>query len=139
PDSSTFIVKQIRDGVPSADGRRLALVALDRLYVMDYPNGTPRRLTNSAVGEFEPAWSPDGQWITYATWSSTEGGHVYKARSDGSGQPQRLTAVSAYWQHPVFSPTGSRIVAIRGPSRAFEQAIQAGTPGGAEDLVWIPA
>jgi len=138
PDSTTFVVKQIRDAVPSPDGRRLALVALDRLYVMDYPNGAPRRLSSANVGEFEPSWSPDGQWIVYATWSA-DGGNIYRARADGSGQPQKLTTASAYWQHPVFSPAGNRIVAIRGPARAFEQAVAAGTPGGAEDLVWIPA
>src|SRR5690606_26043466 len=31
-DSATFVVKQIRDAVPSPDGRRIAFVALDRLH-----------------------------------------------------------------------------------------------------------
>lgn len=34
PDSAEFVVRQIRDAVPSPDGRRLAFAALDRLYVM---------------------------------------------------------------------------------------------------------
>ena len=33
--------------LPSPDGKRLAFTALDRLYVMDYPSGTPRRVTNA--------------------------------------------------------------------------------------------
>jgi imidazolonepropionase-like amidohydrolase/Tol biopolymer transport system component len=139
PDSSSFVIKQIRDATPSPDGRKLVFVALDRLYTMDYPSGAPRRLTSSSIGEFEPSWSPDGQWITYSTWNGADGGQVYKIRSDGSGQPQRLTTVSAYWQHPTFSPSGSRIVAVRGPARAFNQALAQGTPGGAEDVVWFPA
>jgi imidazolonepropionase-like amidohydrolase/Tol biopolymer transport system component len=139
PDSSTFVVKQIRDAAPSPDGRKLAFVSMDRLYVMDYPNGTPRRVTNSGAGEFEPSWSADGQWITYSTWSGPQGGHVFKTRGDGSGQPQRLTTVSSYWQHPVFTPDGRRIVAVRGPARAFNLALAQATPGGAEDFVWIPA
>jgi imidazolonepropionase-like amidohydrolase/WD40 repeat protein len=138
PDSSTFVIKQIRDAVPSPNGRQLAFVALDRLYTMDYPNGTPRRLTNSTLGEFEPSWSPDGQWIVYSTWSGT-GGDIYKMHADGSGQPQKLTTVSAYWEHPKFSQNGSRIVAVRGPARAFNLALAQGTPGGAEDVVWLPA
>jgi Tol biopolymer transport system component/imidazolonepropionase-like amidohydrolase len=137
-DSATFVVKQIRDAVPSPNGRQLAFVALDRVYVMDYPNGTPRRLTKSAVGEFEPSWSPDGQWIAYSTWNGT-GGDIFKMRADGSGQPQKLTTVSAYWQHPKFSRNGSRIVAVRGPARAFNLALAQGTPGGAEDVVWLPS
>ena len=42
-DSATFIAKQIRDAVPSPDGKRLAFVALDRLYVMDCRRLPPRR------------------------------------------------------------------------------------------------
>ncbi|MEP6491541.1 MAG: amidohydrolase family protein [bacterium] len=139
PDSSTFVVKQIRDAVPSPDGRKLAFVSLDRLYVMDYPSGTPRRVTTATVGEFEPSWSRDGQWLTYSTWGGVDGGHVYKTRADGSGQPQKLTTVAAYWQHPTFSPSGTRIAAVRGPARAFNSALAQGTPGGAEDVVWFPA
>jgi imidazolonepropionase-like amidohydrolase/Tol biopolymer transport system component len=139
PDSSTFVIKQIRDATPSPDGKRLAFVALDRLYTMDYPNGTPRRVTNSTLGEYEPSWSRDGQWITYSTWNASDGGHVYKTRADGAGQPQKLTTVSAYWQHPTFSPSGSRIVAVRGPARAFNLALAQGTPNGTEDVVWFPA
>jgi imidazolonepropionase-like amidohydrolase/Tol biopolymer transport system component len=138
PDSSTFVIKQIRDAVPSPDGRKLAFVALDRLYVMDYPSGTPKRLTSSNAGEFEPSWSPDGQWIVYSTWSGPDGGHVYKIRADG-GTTQKLTTVSSYWQHPTFSPNGNRIVAVRGPARAFNLALAQGTPGGAEDVVWFSA
>jgi Tol biopolymer transport system component/imidazolonepropionase-like amidohydrolase len=138
PDSATFVIKQIRDATPSPDGRQLAFVALDRLYVMDYPSGTPRRLTTSTLGEFEPSWSPDGQWIVYSTWSGT-GGDIYKMRADGSGQPQKLTTVSAYWEHPKFSRDGRRIVTVRGPARAFNLALAQGTPGGAEDVVWLPS
>jgi len=101
PDSATFTIKQIRDATPSPDGRRLAFVALDRLYVMDYPNGTPKRLTNSTLGEFEPSWSPMGNGSSTRRGAG-DGGHVYKMHADGSGQPQRLTTASAYWQHPKF-------------------------------------
>ena len=139
-DSATFVAKQIRDAVASPDGRRLAFVALDQLYLMDYPNGTPRRATDAAVGEYQPAWSPDGQWIAYTTWSNEEGGALYRVRADGSARPQRLTTASAFWQEPVFSPDGQRVVAIRGPARAFRESLGAGgRGGGAEDLVWVPA
>jgi hypothetical protein len=39
----------------------------------------------------------------------------------------------------VYSPRGDRIVAIRGPAQAFTDAIGQGIPGGAADLIWIPA
>ena len=50
-DGATFTARQIRDAVPSPDGSRLAFTALDRLWVMDYPDGEPRRLTDIEVGD----------------------------------------------------------------------------------------
>ncbi|MBV6523072.1 MAG: Protein TolB [Gemmatimonadaceae bacterium] len=136
-DSATFVVKQIRDAVASPDGARLAFVALDRLYVMDWPAGTPRRATDMEIGEFEPAWSPDGQSIVYTT-ANSNGGHIYKVGASGGGQPQRLTKASFFWQRPVFSPDGQRIVALRSAFRTYEQSV-AGSPGAGEDIVWLPS
>ena len=140
-DSAAFIVKQIRDAVPSPDGRQLAFVALDRLYVMDISgagqNAQPRRLTTSEMGEFQPAWSRDGQWLAYTTWTQADGGHLYRVRADGRTPPQRLTRRSAFFQNPVFSPDGARVVALRGPARAYTEALGGGVPGGAEDIVWV--
>ncbi len=137
-DSAEFTVRQIRDAVPSPDGTKLAFAALDRLYVMDYPAGQPRRLTNMDLTEAEPTWSPDGAWIGYVTWSP-EGGHIYKAPVTGRGNPVRLTAVAAIYQEPAWSPDGTRIVAIRGPAQAFKEANGPFAPGATADLVWVPA
>ncbi len=136
-DSATFTIKQIRDAVPSPDGKRLAFIALDHLYVMEYPSGTPKRLTTSRFGEFEPAWSPDGQYIAFTTWADTVG-YLARVRSDGAGQPQRLTPQGGFWSGPVYTPNGQRILASRGPSRGFRTG-SGGRGGGANDLVWIPA
>ena len=138
-DTPTFQVRQIRDAVPSPDGRRLAFTALDRLWVMDYPRGTPRRLTEMSIGEYEPTWSPDGEWIAYATWAGTDGGHLYRMRADSRGGPQKLTAQSALYQEPAWSPDGRRIVAVRGPARAFQEALEPVASQAATEFVWIPA
>ncbi len=139
PDSATFVIKQIRDAVPSPDGKRIAFVALDRLYTIDWPSGTPRRVTDANVGEYQPAWSPDGQWLAYTTWSTADGGALYKIRMDGRSKPQRLTSSSALFQQPEWSPNGQRIVALRGPARAYNESIAGGVQGGAEDIVWLSA
>jgi Tol biopolymer transport system component len=137
-DSPQFTVREIRDAVPSPDASSLAFSALDRLYVMDWPDGTPRRLTDMEVTEAEPTWSPDGRWIAYATWSD-EGGHIYKVRSNGSGDPRRLTEQNGIYQQLAWAPDGERIVAIRGPARAYRESTGPFAPGAAEDLVWISA
>ncbi len=135
-DTGDVLVKQIRDASPSPDGKRLAFSALDKLYVMDLPGGggTPRRLTTDSVHEQVPAWSPDGQWIAYVTWSD-QGGHVEKIRADGRAKAQRLTPEPAFYDHPVWSPDGQRIVAIKGP-RGPRVAEHFG-PG--YELDWLPA
>jgi Tol biopolymer transport system component len=137
-DGVEFKIGQIRDATPSPDGRRLAFVALDRLYVMDYPSGTPRRLTNAQITEARPAWSSDGQWLAYVTWSS-EGGHILKVRTDGHGSPMQLTQRAATFQQLAWSPNGDRIVAVRGPARVLQEATGPGFPSAENDLVWVAA
>ncbi len=138
-DSPTFTLQQIRDAVPSPSGDRLAFTALDQLWVMDYPDGEPVRLTDLDVGEFHPAWSPDGTSIAFVTWSDAEGGHIYRTRADGSGTAQRLTRVSGYYQQPAWAPDGSRIVAIRSAARDMQEARGFFRGGLGEEFVWIPA
>jgi Tol biopolymer transport system component len=138
-DSPEFVVRQIRDAVPSPDGDRIAFSAMDRLYVMEFPGGEPRRLTESEVTEAEPTWSPDGEWIAYVTWSEADGGDIYKAPASGQGQPVRLTTMAGIYQEPAWSPDGERIVAVRGPARAYQEATGPFASGAATDLVWVPA
>src|SRR5262249_6594620 len=100
-DSAEFTVHQIRDAVPSPDEKRSAFVAMDRVYVMDYPAGTPKRLTDLDANEAEPAWSPDGRWVSFVTWTR-DGGHVYKVASSG-GKPVQLLAANAMYSQPAWS------------------------------------
>ena len=138
-DSATFVIKQIRDAVPSPDGKRLAFVALDHLYTMAYPAGTPKRLTTSKHGEFQPAWSPDGLYITYTTWADTIG-YLARMKSDGTGASQRLTPEGGFWSNPVYTPNGQRIVATKSSARAFRTSSGGGgRGGGGAELVWVPA
>ncbi len=134
-DSPTFTVRQIRDAVPSPDGSKLAFTSLDRLYVMDWPNGTPRRLTESEATEAHPAWSRDGEWLAYVSWQPS-GGHIWKVRA-GGGDPVRLTSAVGTYQQPSWSPDGSRLAAIRGPARAYQESTGPGAPGANEDIVWV--
>jgi Tol biopolymer transport system component len=133
-DSAQFTVKQIRDAVPSPNEKQLAFIALDRLYIMDYPGGTPRRVIDTEGAEAEPAWSPDGQWVAFVTWTR-DGGHLYKVRASG-GRPVQMTPGNAQWSTPAWSPDGKRVVAIRAPAQQVRE--QGGFMGGAE-IVWVSA
>ena len=135
-DTPTFTVRQIRDGVPSPDGRKLAFIALDDLYVMDHPDGEPAKLDDSSLIAAHPTWSPDGEWIAYATWG-TNGGHIMKIGAGGGSEPIQVTTVAAQYQQPAWSSTGERIAALRTPARVFQESESA--IGAETDIVWIPS
>ncbi|MEP7347157.1 MAG: amidohydrolase family protein, partial [Gemmatimonadaceae bacterium] len=138
-DDSVLTVRQIRGARPSPDGKRLVFSALDKLWLVDLPNGTPHRLTNSTVGEHSPVWSPDGRQVAYVTWSE-DGGDIYRVVPDGRSRPERLTQQSAYYENIVYSPTGARIVAARGP-RSQREIRNDEINGGLTimELVYLPA
>ncbi|HEX7937886.1 MAG TPA: amidohydrolase, partial [Gemmatimonadaceae bacterium] len=115
-DSADFVVKQIRDAVPSPDGKQLAFVSLDKLYTMDYPAGTPRRVTSLEGNEAQPAWSADGKQLAFVSWGK-DGGHVYKVQVPG-GRPIQVTQARSYYSRPVWSPDMSRIVVTRAPAQS---------------------
>ena len=142
-NDSTMTVRQIRDIAPSPDGKRLAFVALDRLWIMDLPSGTPHRLTPSEhTGEFQPTWSPDGQYIAYVTWNDIDGGTVSRVRADGSGRPERLSRTPAYYELPAYSLDGRRIVVGRGPRnmrKDLREDERPPAPAVGVELVWLPS
>ena len=137
-DGERFTVRQIRDAVPSPDGAMLAFAALDRLYVRPLPDGEARRLTDLDAVEAQPAWSPDGDWIAFVTWSA-DGGHLYKVRADGGAPPVRLSTRPAIFQNPAWSADGERLVAVQGPARSFRESARQVAPGAAANIVSIPA
>ena len=133
-DAQDFTVRQIRDAVPSPDGKRLAFVAMDKLYVMDFPGGTPRRLTDLQGNDAQPAWSPDGQSIAFVSWTR-EGGSLYKVSAAG-GRPTQLTTGNALYLQPAWSPDGKRVVAMRSPAQTVRES---GGFNGPAELIWVPA
>jgi hypothetical protein len=138
-DQGPVQLRLIQQPAQSPDGKHLAFSALTHLYTMDLPGGPPKRLTNADAHEFGPAWSPDGQWIAYVTWSEN-GGQIWKTRTDGSGAPQQLTRVPAYFRDVLFSPDGTRIVALRAPRQArLEQFDEWDHTTANMELIWLPS
>ena len=130
-------VRLIMDPTESPDGKTLAFSAMTHLYAFDLPNGKPQRLTSGDSTEFQPAWSPDGKWIAYVSWSN-EGGQLWKISASG-GQPQQLSKSLAVYSNPVWSPDGTRIVLLRGNAYDRENSGFDGGQTDNADLVWIPA
>ncbi|MBT3327349.1 MAG: amidohydrolase family protein [Gemmatimonadales bacterium] len=132
-------VTQLVSVAESPDGSQIAFSAVGKLWTADRGGagiGTPERLTDQEERAYYPAFSPDGAWVAYITWSDSEGGHVWKARADGGGRPQRLTADPAYVRFPEWSPEGDRVVYSSSPRRVGLGAGPVATLG---ELRWVSA
>jgi Tol biopolymer transport system component len=101
-----------------------------------------RRLTTGADVEHGPTWSPDGRFIAYVTWNDDDGGRIYRVRADGSGQPERLTPVAAFYDKLTYSRDGSRLIGVRGSKMHRLRTLEDfGSHSGSAEMeyVWLPA
>ncbi len=136
-DDKDMIVTQIRNPVVSPDGKQIAFTALNRLYIMDVVNGTPKRITNSNFTEAQPAWNPDGSQLVWATWENN-GGHLYKINFKVKGaKPQRLTTTPALYSDPAWTYQGNKIVFTQGTSYNFKEDADPVTFASQEEIAWI--
>ena len=107
----------------SADGRWIAFEAFGRVWLQELSGGktvgAPRRLTKDDASlphrEYAPAFSADGTWIAYVSWSDAEGGHVWKAAAAPGVAPVRLTRSPGHYANPG-------VVAEGRPDRAAHAA-----------------
>ncbi len=139
-DDKEMMVTQIRDSKVSPDGKQLAFTALNRLYVMDLPNGTPKRISNFNFTEAMPAWSPDGSQLAWVTWEENVGGSLYKINFKTKGaKPVKLTSSAAVYADPAWSYKQNRIVFLSGPVQSYKDAHGPGAFRSRENLSWISA
>jgi Tol biopolymer transport system component len=95
----------------SPDGRRIAYVsdAADRkgdIWTMDPDGGNPQRLTfDDTTYDYDPAWSPDGNWIVYhRTTDKQRGPWAIWAIPAVGGEPVRISPEGADDRFPDWAP-----------------------------------
>lgn len=138
-DSSQAFATQIRDAVASPDGTQLAFTALNRLYVMNFADSIPKRITQNNFVEAMPAWSPNGKSIVFTTWKPG-GGHLYKVDfNKKSWKIAQLTSEAGFYVEPAWSNLSNRIVFIKGSAQTQDDAIDTYEGRSYEDLAWISA
>jgi Tol biopolymer transport system component len=136
-DDRDMTVTQIRDIAVSPAGTQLAFTALNKLYVMDLPKGTPKRVTTNNHTEAMPAWSPDGSQLAWVTWEGAGGGNLYKVDLKVKGsKPRKLTTESYAYTEPVWS-NNKRIVMIRTRGQHFKDQDGPFTFSAENEIVWI--
>ena len=80
------------------------------LFVSNADGTAERPLLNSESLDYNPAWSPDGQWIVF-TSERNGSADLYRVKPDGTGL-QRLTANPAYDDQADVSPDGQKLVFV---------------------------
>lgn len=92
------------------DGKRLAMnvMTLGRpdVWVYEWERDTMTRVTFAAGANFRPVWTPDGRHIAFR---ANENNGIYWIRSDGAGEPLRLTQSKNNQLPSSFSPDGKRL------------------------------
>jgi Tol biopolymer transport system component/imidazolonepropionase-like amidohydrolase len=114
-DDDSLEVRFLQWPASSTDGKRLAFVAVGRIWVMDLPNGTPRPLLEPSPGmQLTPTWSPDGGSLAFTTWNTDDRGHLWVVSAQG-GTPRRVTNDPGEYLGPVWSPDGKSLAVTKGP------------------------
>jgi hypothetical protein len=96
PDGSQMAAVLERDGSPD-------------IWIVNLDGSEAVNLTQDEAGDHSPAWSPDGEWIAFASVRDALYWELYLMRTDGS-EVRRLTwweDASDLW--PSWSPDGTRL------------------------------
>lgn len=97
---------------PSSDGRKLAFVSGQDIWVLDLKRGRPCRLTFNTLGNQWPVWAPDSAHLVFSAQNrSGTGRSLWWLRTDGTEEPQMLLE-SADELHPSSVSPDGRYVAI---------------------------
>lgn len=80
------------------------------LFISNADGSGERPLTQPGSLDYNPAWSPKGDWIVF-TSERAGSADLYRIHPDGTGL-DRLTVNPAYDDQAAFSPTGKQIVFV---------------------------
>ncbi len=125
PVHEAVAAKLVRWPVLSPGGDRVAYGALGSIWTRPWA-GTSKRLTAEPHREYAPAWSPDGRWLVWVSWSDEHGGAVH-VRPAAGGKVRTVGRVGPKYSNPSFSPDGRKIVVLRGsgaPARGQDLAAE---------------
>jgi len=81
----------------------------EEVFVMDSTGADTTRLTNNERNDRRPAWSPDGQWITWIPITENGSHELWIMRADGTEQQKLVNR----GHEPAWGPNSERIVFSR--------------------------
>ncbi len=93
---------------------RLGYPVQGDIWTIPVAGGTPTRVTSDPARDWNPAWSPDGKYLYFA---SDRGGsmNLWRVRIDEAsgktlGEPEAITTPAPYFAHTSLSSDGKHIV-----------------------------
>jgi len=81
------------------------------LFVSNSDGTEERPLLPGSGLDYNPRWSPDGQWIVF-TSERNGSADLYRVKSDGTGPVERLTDSPAFDDQASSSPDGNQLVFV---------------------------
>jgi tricorn protease len=94
----------------SATGKRAAVEARGEIFTIPADKGDVRNMSRaSGSAEIQPAWSPDGKFVSYFSDRSGEY-RLYIAAQDGLTPPREIELPDpTHYFYPAWSPDGTKI------------------------------
>src|SRR5690348_2462113 len=105
------VSRQIQSLAISPTGKRVAVEARGDIFTIPAATGDVRNLTHSSdAADRDPAWSPDGKWVSYFSDRSGEYA-LYIEPQDGLTPPRRIALPHpTHYYTPEWSPDARHIV-----------------------------
>ena len=112
----------------SPTGARAVFEARGEIITVPAEKGDPRNLTNTpGVVERDPAWSPDGKWISY--FSEESGEYALHLRDQkGEGEVKKIALPPNFYGSPTWSPDSKKIALTDHKMQLWYLEIDKGQP-----------
>ena len=93
----------------SRDGRQVAYVVGDQIFVVPVGGGTPRAITAAGSAASDPYWSKDGRTLYFLS-DRSKSSQVWKLQVDSFGEATQVTALASDVDSLNFSHDESRLL-----------------------------